>query len=358
MSAGERRALHSMRARMTLGFVLVVAPCLLIISTFLPGLATGAVERRTRQRVVWLVRQVRAATIQPDWRARLTEVIEPQLLRESHLALLIVDENGSLAWRSPGPGPVWPLRRNVDWGRELRGRAEVAEASSREEAARLRERRNRRPSRPSRLEAERPGSETEAAAPAERAPAVARETPRRSVGLRERRDDWEVAEMFRVGTERQPLMLVAAQDVRAIERERTVQRRGMLLLSLCAVLGVAGGTWALVWRTLSPIRRLALQASAASAELRHAGNRQVANLEVRLQAPSADAEVVELVETLNGLLSRLAETAAVKPTVGPRGASTRRPRTSCAPPGADRRPAGACRSPGGRSQPRPDGGRV
>jgi hypothetical protein len=348
MSAGERRALHSIRARMTLGFVLVVAPCLLIISTFLPGLATGAVERRTRQRVVWLVRQVRAATIQPDWRARLTEVIEPQLLRESHLALLIVDENGSLAWRSPGPGPVWPLRRNVDWGRELRGRAEAAEASSREEAARLRERRNRRPSRPSRPEAERPGSETEAAAPAERAPAVARETPRRSVGLQERRDDWEVAEMFRVGTERQPLMLVAAQDVRAIERERTVQRRGLLLLSLCAVLGVAGGTWALVGRTLSPIRRLALQASAASAE----------NLEVRLRAPSADAEVVELVETLNGLQARLAETAAVKPTVGPRGASTRRPRTSCAPPGADRRPAGACRSPGGRSQSRPDGGRV
>ena len=55
----------------------------------------------------------------------------------------------------------------------------------------------------------------------------------------------------------------------------------------------------MVGRTLSPIDRLSRQAAAASVE----------SLDVRLAAPSRDAEVVRLVATLNGLLQRLSDAA-------------------------------------------------
>lgn len=73
-------------------------------------------------------------------------------------------------------------------------------------------------------------------------------------------------------------------------------------LYLFVVAVASGGAWLLVGRTLSPIGALARQAQAAS----------TANLRVHLALPSHDAEIVELVTTLNGLLARLAETAAAK----------------------------------------------
>ena len=73
-------------------------------------------------------------------------------------------------------------------------------------------------------------------------------------------------------------------------------------LSLAVVLASAIGAWLLVGRTLSPIGALSRQAQTASSE----------NLRMQLAAPSRDAEVVELVATWNGLLARLAETAAQK----------------------------------------------
>lgn len=74
------------------------------------------------------------------------------------------------------------------------------------------------------------------------------------------------------------------------------------ILGLFVVLLVTVGAWMLVGRTLSPIGRLSHQANAATVE----------NLRVRLEQPSQDAEIVGLVETLNGLLSRLSETASAK----------------------------------------------
>ncbi len=76
----------------------------------------------------------------------------------------------------------------------------------------------------------------------------------------------------------------------------------LLVISLCVVAAVAIGAWLLVGKTLSPIDALSSQASTASSE----------NLRVQLHAPSRDAEVVRLVGTLNGLLARLAETAAAR----------------------------------------------
>jgi signal transduction histidine kinase len=85
-------------------------------------------------------------------------------------------------------------------------------------------------------------------------------------------------------------------------RALAYERWGLGGLSLLVILAVSAGAWLLVGRTLLPIRLLSRQASAASVE----------NLHIRLHAPSRDAEIVDLVGTLNGLLARLSETAAAK----------------------------------------------
>jgi signal transduction histidine kinase len=78
------------------------------------------------------------------------------------------------------------------------------------------------------------------------------------------------------------------------------QSAALLFLGLCVILTAGIGAWLLVGRTLSPIGALSRQAQAATTE----------SLRVHLSPPSRDAEVVELVATLNGLLARLAETVA------------------------------------------------
>jgi signal transduction histidine kinase len=76
----------------------------------------------------------------------------------------------------------------------------------------------------------------------------------------------------------------------------------LLCLGLLTTAAVALASWVLVGRTLSPIGRLS----------RHAREASVDGLRVQLEAPSDDAEITELVATLNGLLERIADTAAAK----------------------------------------------
>ena len=84
----------------------------------------------------------------------------------------------------------------------------------------------------------------------------------------------------------------------ALDREAAV----LLSLSLFASVVAAAGAWLLVGRTLSPIRLLSRQARSASTD----------HLQFQLRAPSQDAEIIELVATLNALLARLSEAAAAK----------------------------------------------
>lgn len=83
------------------------------------------------------------------------------------------------------------------------------------------------------------------------------------------------------------------------------QREAVVLsaLSLCVVLASAFGAWWLVGRTLSPIEDLSHQARRAAA---------TDSLHLRLQAPSQDAEVIELVATLNALLAHIGKTAEAR----------------------------------------------
>lgn len=74
------------------------------------------------------------------------------------------------------------------------------------------------------------------------------------------------------------------------------------ILSIIMFLTATGGGWMLVGRTLSPIGRLSQQVRVASGE----------SLQMHLESPSRDAEMVELVATFNGLLARLREAAAMR----------------------------------------------
>lgn len=87
-----------------------------------------------------------------------------------------------------------------------------------------------------------------------------------------------------------------------IERALRSQATHLVLLSGVVLLFVSVGAWLLVGQSLSPIGRLTRQAQAASAD----------DLNLRLSPSSQDAEIVELVGTLNSLLARLANAAAAR----------------------------------------------
>ncbi len=88
----------------------------------------------------------------------------------------------------------------------------------------------------------------------------------------------------------------------ALPGELRRQELLLITLSLVAIAAATLGAHMLIGKTLLPIGLLARQAEAAGGE----------DLSVRLQAPSQDAEIEELVHTLNGLLARLVQSAATR----------------------------------------------
>jgi signal transduction histidine kinase len=96
--------------------------------------------------------------------------------------------------------------------------------------------------------------------------------------------------------------VTALRSTQGVERDLNRRRLDLMLMGGFAVIAVGFGAWFLVGLTLSPIRKLAKQAASASTE----------NLHVRLEAPSNDVEVVELVDTLNVFLQNMADTAESK----------------------------------------------
>jgi signal transduction histidine kinase len=93
--------------------------------------------------------------------------------------------------------------------------------------------------------------------------------------------------------------LVLAARWHSQEREIRELTKKLFLIALGVVLATATGSWLLVGRVLSPIDRLSQQARSASTE----------DLNVRLQSPSRDVEVVALVDMINALLESLSRTA-------------------------------------------------
>ncbi|MCE1246788.1 MAG: ATP-binding protein [Firmicutes bacterium] len=108
---------------------------------------------------------------------------------------------------------------------------------------------------------------------------------------------WRVA-MTEAGENR----IIAGMPWEKTGKALQYQSTMLLFLSLLVTFAAALGAWILVGRTLSPISSLSQEANTASVE----------KLKVCLNAPSQDAEIVGLVATLNGLLSRLSIAAASK----------------------------------------------
>lgn len=89
---------------------------------------------------------------------------------------------------------------------------------------------------------------------------------------------------------------------RAVQLELAERSWALIALGILVVIGTALGAWWVVGRTLSPISALARQVKQASKE----------DLQVRLSPPSQDAEMVELVNTFNGLLKYLGDEAEMR----------------------------------------------
>ncbi len=101
-----------------------------------------------------------------------------------------------------------------------------------------------------------------------------------------------------------PLQVTIGVPWGRVERALNEQARNLWMLCLAVAIAAGLGAWALVGRTLSPIHRLAGQARhiARSATAPNAPR-------VSLQSPSPDAEMRELVGTLNELLDAVGENA-------------------------------------------------
>ena len=112
-----------------------------------------------------------------------------------------------------------------------------------------------------------------------------------------RADGWKAAVVSAGGE-----TLIVGHAWRKTEEGLQSQALLLSLLGLIMIVVTGVASWILVGQTLSPIRLLSRQAQAASTD----------NLRLHLEVPTQDAEVAELVTTLNGLLARLADTAAAR----------------------------------------------
>ena len=112
-----------------------------------------------------------------------------------------------------------------------------------------------------------------------------------------RRHRWLLSEVQSEG-----VTIVAGIDWKATEA--VIHKEALFVAIFALLISVAGGVgaWFLVGSTLRPIGILAEEADSASADPLHA----------RLRAPSGDAEVRHLVETLNDFLKRFQESTRAR----------------------------------------------
>jgi signal transduction histidine kinase len=97
-----------------------------------------------------------------------------------------------------------------------------------------------------------------------------------------------------------------------IMRRLTQEALSLVALGLLGTALATVGAWLLVGRTLQPIRKLVEQAEKASVSQPEGDLPGLSPPGPLLSAPSEDVEMVELVETLNGLLQRQARTVAAR----------------------------------------------
>ena len=98
--------------------------------------------------------------------------------------------------------------------------------------------------------------------------------------------------------------LVLASDWKPIREDLEGTALALLALGIIVMAATALAAWFVVGITLSPLYQLAAQA--------HQSSTEGAGLDVRLHAPSSDAEMLYLTQTLNGLLAQLQREARAR----------------------------------------------
>ncbi len=219
--------LKSMRSRITLRFVLLLVPFLLLSCYFLVTVARNVAEQDAQHKLDPLRDQAVAAMKNPDWKIKLEQLASGEVFKGDKAGIIVRD--------------------------------------------------NRNPDRNTNV-VYRSGHNTP---PLERDPHLF--------------DKWRASFGPRGGDYRVTVWQKKSEP-------SLILPGSMFGLSLIVLGVVAVGTWLMVGGVLSPLRSLASQADQASTE----------HLSVRLESPSRDAEMRDLVQTLNGLLERVYETAEVK----------------------------------------------
>jgi signal transduction histidine kinase len=249
-----------MRSRTTLGFVLIIAAVLACSITFLLRLAQSTAEYESGQ-VLWKVSDDAAKALdRKDWKEQLKAISGSQEVAERNITIVVIQRPQDRE-RNQAPPPDAPRPRYTGaWTTSeilYQSRTELPPA----------------PPRPNRSAVQSPESKAY--------------------------DEKYDHAFHPAGPGR---VVITIRPKAGVARDMARRRLDMLMMGTVVVLGVGFGAWILVGLTLSPIRKLARQAASASAE----------NLSVRLEPPSNDAEVVDLVDTLNGFLERIAQTAESK----------------------------------------------
>jgi len=211
-----------MRARMTLTFLAIVLPVVVLGVWGFLAYSDHVTEADNRRLLFEVARDGADQMKYPNWEQRLTNLMATRRIRERGIIMAVFDRDFNIVWHMKDLNPPFPKRGDRSW----------------------------------RIGGTRAGD-------------------------------------YFIGT---------ARSWRGVLADRTDFERDVILSAALIVIVLSVGAWLLVGRTLMPIRALARQASEASTD----------RLQVQLSPPSQDAEVTYLVETMNGLLGRIAETAAAK----------------------------------------------
>ena len=260
-----------MRSRTTAGFVLIIAVVLACCITTLITFARNSGEFENRELLQSIADEGREALQHPDWQARLDKIAAESRVSEKNISIAVLKRN-----RPGGPD-----------GQRGRGfRRDRLNADN--------------PDRPARTAG--PDNQTVTLWQSAKIMPPNRPRPDGSGRTSPEQKAWDASwRGFGEGAG-DGRFIAVVRPFSNFLHEMDRRQMDMLLMGGLVVLVVGIGAWFVVGKTLSPIRRLAHQAANASAE----------KLDARLDAPSQDAEVLELVNTLNGFLTRMEETVETK----------------------------------------------
>jgi len=100
--------IRSMRMRMTIGFILVLAPLLVVLT----HLVLAGLQKFHEDETMVTVKKAMGASIEtlsnPSWKGDLTKLFDQDELRRRHIGALVTDSSDSVLWKSDSDAPKWP----------------------------------------------------------------------------------------------------------------------------------------------------------------------------------------------------------------------------------------------------------